>query len=103
MIEQNATWAAFVSVTMPPPFPTKPVILAAGVFHAPIPGFASAILIGRLIRYSALAWLGARFGDQAAQVIRSHYLSILAALAIAAGLFLLVRRFKRKPDSGEGR
>jgi membrane protein YqaA with SNARE-associated domain len=101
MIERNSTWAAFVSVTMPPPFPTKPVILAAGVFRAPIPSFAGAILVGRLIRFSALAWLGARFGNQAAQVIKSHYVAILAALALAVALYFLIKRFRR--DSGSAK
>jgi membrane protein YqaA with SNARE-associated domain len=102
MVEQNATWAAFVSVTMPPPFPTKPVILASGMFRAPIPAFASAIFVGRLIRFSALAWLGARFGDQAAKIIKSHYLSILACLAVAVVLFMLVRKIRSRAATGVG-
>ena len=96
MIEDNATWAAFMSVAMPPPFPTKPVILAAGVFRAPLTSFSVAILAGRLLRYSALAWLGARFGDQALQVIKAHYLAILGVALCAVAAVLLVRRLRKK-------
>ena len=96
MIEENATWAAFMSVAMPPPFPTKPVILAAGVFRAPLAPFSMAILAGRLLRYSAIAWLASRFGDQALQVIKSHYLAVLAVVLGAAAAVFLVRRLRRK-------
>ncbi len=95
MVERNATWAVFMSVTMPPPFPTKPVILAAGALNAPLVSFAAAVLIGRLVRYSALAWLGARFGDQAAQVVKAHYLSILVVLLSAVLVIMLVRLLRR--------
>jgi membrane protein YqaA with SNARE-associated domain len=96
MIERNSTWAAFMSVAMPPPFPTKPVILAAGVFRAPLPSFSAAILAGRLPRYSALAWLGARFGDQALQVVKTHTLAVVAFVLCAVAAVLLVRRLCRK-------
>ncbi len=100
MIERNATWAVFMSVVAPPPFPTKAVVLAAGAFHASLVPFVVAVLIGRLLRYSAMAWLGARFGDQAAQVIKEHYLSILGVLVAAALAILLARRLrKRRPEA----
>lgn len=95
MIERNATWAVFMSVAMPPPFPTKAVVLAAGAFRAPMTSFTIAVFVGRLVRYSALAWVGARFGDQAAQVIRAHYLSILGVLLGFVLAILLVHRLRR--------
>ncbi|HYK89194.1 MAG TPA: VTT domain-containing protein [Acidobacteriota bacterium] len=100
MVERNATWAVFTSVVMPPPFPTKAVILAAGAFHAPLGSFTVAVLIGRLVRYSAIAWLGARFGDQAAQVIKAHYIAILGVLLGAVLVFLVSRRTRRKGSRG---
>jgi hypothetical protein len=51
------------------------------------------VFLGRLVRYSTMAWLGVRFGDQAAQVIKSHYAWILIFLAAFALLFLLARRY----------
>src|SRR5512140_1266846 len=39
LMEKNTGWALFMSVTMPPPFPTKPLILAAGVFRIPVISF----------------------------------------------------------------
>ncbi len=99
MIEGNAAWAVFTSVVVPPPFPTKAVILAAGAFRAPVASFTVAILAGRLIRYTLMAWVGARFGDQAARVIREHYLSILVVVLATVLVILAVRRIrdKKKP------
>lgn len=93
-IEANAVWAVFVAVTAPPPFPTKPVVLAAGVFRTPLASFTVAVLGGRLIRYSLMAFLGSRFGDGAAQLIKARYPVILAALAGIVLLILLVRHYR---------
>jgi len=94
-VEKNATWAVFLGVIAPPPFPTKPVIAAAGLFQTPLFPFIGSVLAGRLFRYSIIAYLGARFGDQAAQIIRSHYLVVLASLVAVALAVLLTRRLLR--------
>jgi membrane protein DedA with SNARE-associated domain len=48
--------------------------------------FATAVFTGRVVRYSALGYLGYRFGDQAAQAVRTYYPQVLL---VAAGLLLL--------------
>ena len=97
-VENNAFLAVFLGVVVPPPFPTKPVILAAGVFRTPLASFSMAVFTGRILRYSAMAYLGSRFGDQAAQVIRSHYVAILLVLAGLILLILVARRFLRRAN-----
>lgn len=93
-LDQNAFAAVAAGVAAPPPFPTKLVILAAGAFRVSQTKFANGVLAGRLVRYSVLAILGASFGDQAADVLRSHY-PIFALLLIGALiLFLLLRHFR---------
>jgi membrane protein YqaA with SNARE-associated domain len=95
LMEKHTSWAVFMSVTMPPPFPTKPLILAAGVFRVPVMSFAISVALGRLLRYGVIAWIGARFGDHAAAVMKDHYLLIVGVLlAITAALFI-TRRFRR--------
>jgi len=94
MIEQHAAWACFLAVMSPPPLPTKPFLLAAGALRAPLGTFALAVFGGRVIRYSLVAWLGARFGSEAAQVMREHYLLMIAVLAGAAAAILVAKRFK---------
>ena len=99
-VDRNASWAVFLAVTLPPPFPTKPFILAAGACRAPLLPFTLAAFAGRMIRYTALAYLGARFGDRTAQVIRSQYPSILLGLAGVAGILLTVYLLRRRRRDG---
>ena len=102
-VENNAFLALFLGVTVPPPFPTKPVILAAGIFRTPWVTFCSAVFVGRLLRYGVMAYLGFLFGTQAAQIIKSQYPTMLLALAGLAFLMLLARRLLRpraKPEAG---
>ncbi len=94
-VEENGFLAVLIGVIAPPPFPTKPVILAAGLFRTPLPTFSAAALFGRLVRYGALAYLGCRFGDQAAQIIKNRYPLILATLVCFTLLVLLARKVLR--------
>jgi len=94
-MDEYGAGAVFVSVLAPPPFPTKPVILAAGVLQTPRVRFAIAVLAGRVLRYGIEGYLGARFGDQAAAVLRQN--SPAAGLALAALVLagLLVRHLRK--------
>jgi membrane protein YqaA with SNARE-associated domain len=97
-IRDHSFLAVFLAVLAPPPFPTKAVVLAAGVLRIPIISFGSAVFIGRLVRYSAVGYLAARFGNQTARVISSHYPAILLVLAAIVVLFLLSRRLFRRTE-----
>lgn len=87
-LEPRAVSALFVAVLAPPPFPTKAVILAAGVLRVPYSRFTLGVLPGRLVRYGAMGYLGARYGDQGMEIIRRHY--PLIGLAVLALLVLIV-------------
>jgi membrane protein YqaA with SNARE-associated domain len=85
-VTRHAFWALLVCVMLPPPFPNKPLVLAAGVVGTRLSVFATAVFTGRVVRYSALGYLGYRFGDKAAQAVRTYYPQVLL---VAAGLLLL--------------
>lgn len=85
-VTRHAFWALLVCVMLPPPFPNKPLVLAAGVVGTRLAVFATAVFTGRVVRYSVLGYLGYRFGDQAAQAVRTYYPLVLL---VAAGLLLL--------------
>jgi len=94
-LDRNAFTAVLAAVMAPPPFPTKLVILAAGAFRVRPIRFANGVLAGRLLRYSLLAYLGARFGDRAADVVREHYPAfglLLIAIVIVVILICWLRR-----------
>jgi membrane protein YqaA with SNARE-associated domain len=90
-MQEYGVWAVFAAVMAPPPFPTKPVILAAGVLRAHTLRFAASVFAGRIVRYSLLGYLGARFGDESAKIIKAHYPEIFLALLCVILLVVLVR------------
>jgi len=94
-IDRNAFWAVMVAVLAPPPFPTKLVILAAGAFRVRVARFTLGVLVGRSLRYLVAGYLGARFGDQAAEVLKEQYPVISLVLIIGVLLFILYRRFRQ--------
>ena len=104
-MQEYGAWAVFAAVMAPPPFPTKPVILAAGVLRAGRLRFAASVFAGRMVRYSLLGYLGARFGDQSAKIVKSHYPEIFIALLCGILLIVLIhclrnRKIIEEPNSG---
>ena len=87
-MQDYGIWIIIAAVIAPPPFPTKLFILAAGVLRTSKIHLIAGVCIGRLLRYSALGYLGAVFGDDAAGIIREHY--PVLSLALVAGLLLVV-------------
>jgi membrane protein YqaA with SNARE-associated domain len=95
-LDQNAFAAVFAAVIAPPPFPTKLVILAAGACRMRLPALAAGVFAGRAVRYGLEAWLGARYGNDAAAIIRQHYPVVGAVIAGAIVLFLAISYLRKK-------
>lgn len=93
-MQEYGIWAILAAVIAPPPFPTKLVILASGVLRIGKIRFLTGVLAGRLIRYSLLGYLAARFGDHAAQVLKTHY-PVFSLILIAVIVLILFIRSKR--------
>lgn len=87
-MKEYGIWIIIASVIAPPPFPTKLVILAAGVLRTSRLQLLAGVFIGRFLRYTLLAYLGAEFGNEAEQLIKAHYPGI--SLVLVGGLLLLV-------------
>jgi membrane protein YqaA with SNARE-associated domain len=95
-MQEHGIWAIIVAVVAPPPFPTKLVILAAGVLRTGKMRFAAGVVTGRLLRYSLVGYLGAAFGDEAAQVLKAHYPAISLALIGVILLIILIRSLRSR-------
>ena len=91
---EYGTLAIIAAVLAPPPFPTKAVILAAGVLRIGKLRFASGVFAGRLLRYSLLGYFGAKFGEKSAQILKAHYPSISLVLIAGILLILLIRKMR---------
>jgi membrane protein YqaA with SNARE-associated domain len=94
----------FVTVALPamlpPPFPLKVVVLSAGAFEMRWTHFLFAMIIGRLVRFAALAVLTIEFGlgivTLFRTVVRRHPLITILLVLVIAGVFVLVQRLRRK-------
>ena len=77
--------AILVPSLLPPPAPFKVFILLAGVFRVPIWKFSLALVIGRGVRFFAIAVLAAKYGQQAVDFLHEHQRT---AGLVAAGVVL---------------
>ena len=95
-LERNDFVAVLVASLLPPPAPLKVFVLTAGVLRINALNFGLALLLGRGLRFTADAWLGARYGVQAQDLVR-HNLgwASLAAVILIVGLVLLQRWWKK--------
>ena len=93
--DEYGIWIIIVSVIAPPPFPTKLVILGAGVLRTSRMQLISGALIGRMLRYSVVAYLGAEFGNDASRLIRENYPIVSIVLVVVFLLVILVRRINK--------
>ena len=94
--------AVAIPALLPPPFPIVPMLLAAGALQYPTKKFLGALAVGRGIRYTIIAYLGARYGHGIISFFSQYYLPtliILIAASVATGLFgLYAYKKKRKHD-----
>jgi membrane protein YqaA with SNARE-associated domain len=85
-MDRGGVWAVIAGVIAPPPFPTKLLVLAAGVLRTGKLRFASAVFAGRFVRYSIVAYLGGRFHSAASNVLKENY--PLISLILICGILL---------------
>jgi membrane protein YqaA with SNARE-associated domain len=91
-----------IPAILPPPMPMVPFIFAAGAMQYSVGKFIAAMALGRIIRYSVLAYLAARYGRQMRTFIAHSgnpaLFIALGLVALAIGIFVFIRFGKRKPN-----
>lgn len=92
--------AAAIPALLPPPVPTTAFLFAAGALQFPIKKFLTALALGRIIRYTLLAFLAARYGRQILVFVRQHgypvQLTIIGSILIAVSVLLYFLLGKRQ-------
>jgi membrane protein YqaA with SNARE-associated domain len=94
--------AIAIAALLPPPVPMVPFLFAAGAMQYSVGKFLVALAIGRVVRYSFLAFLAAHYGRQVLTVMSQlgHPVLItviaLIAAAIAALLLILARKHNKR-------
>jgi membrane protein YqaA with SNARE-associated domain len=100
--EKQEFLALLIPSMLPPPTPWKLFVFGAGVFEMKTRDFLAAVLLGRLIRFSVLAYLTLRYGPGMVHVLsdvaRRHIAGLMLGIGLALlGLLILgVRQIKRK-------
>jgi membrane protein YqaA with SNARE-associated domain len=94
--------AVAIPAILPPPFPIVPMLLAAGAMQYPTRKFLTALAVGRGIRFTILAYLGAHYGRSIVRFFDQYYWPVLIALiafSVLGGLYALYE-YKRRQKSG---
>ena len=96
--------AIAIPALLPPPMPMIPFVLAAGATKYPLKKFLAALTLGRIVRYSILSLLAARYGHDIISFMRHHghpaVLAVAAVATIAAVVFLVLRYGKKGKAGG---
>ncbi len=87
-LQRHGVISVLIPSLLPPPSPFKIFVLLAGVVGISAAKFATAIAIGRGIRYVGLGWLAVRFGSRATTYVAEHGTAVSLALVgiLGAGL-----------------
>jgi membrane protein YqaA with SNARE-associated domain len=92
--------AIAIPALLPPPVPMLPFLFAAGAMQYPMRKFLFALTVGRIVRYTLLAFLAARYGRQILAFISQHahpaQFIIVGLIATVAAVFFFVFVGKRQ-------
>jgi membrane protein YqaA with SNARE-associated domain len=97
--------AIAVPALLPPPMPMVPFVIAAGALQYSPRKFLAAMSLGRLVRYSIFAYLGAVYGRKIFAVVLAHgevALDVTIGVCVAATIIFVLLRFKRKREALAG-
>jgi membrane protein YqaA with SNARE-associated domain len=91
--------AVFIPALLPPPFPLVPFLVAAGAMQYSRKKFLTALILGRAIRYTIVAGLGAHYGKPILSFFSQYYkpaVLTLVGLAVVGIIVSLVGYLRRK-------
>ncbi len=99
--ERRGFFAVAVPALLPPPFPIVPFLLGAGGLQYPRRKFLAALALGRGIRFTIAAGLGAIYGSWIVGFFARYYklaLLTLIAFAVIAGALALVQYLRYRKE-----
>jgi membrane protein YqaA with SNARE-associated domain len=91
--------AIAIPAILPPPFPFLPSLLAAGAMQYSQKKFLAALVVGRGLRYTILAYLGFHYGRHILRFFNQYYkpaLAILIGLAVIGTVLSLIQYLRHK-------
>ncbi len=98
--------AIAVPAVLPPPFPITPFLIAAGAMQYPLRKFLAALAVGRIVRYTILGYLAARYGRKVIGFIAKHgdpvALAVTGAVIVTALVVFFFWRRSRTSERAAG-
>jgi membrane protein YqaA with SNARE-associated domain len=91
LVRRYGALAVLVPAILPPPFPFKIFLLAAGSLGLPYARFLAAIVVGRTIRYFGEAYVAVRYGEEAMSFLHANARNVVLAAVVLVSGFLVVR------------
>jgi membrane protein YqaA with SNARE-associated domain len=95
--------AIAIVALLPPPAPMVAFVCAAGAMQYSMKSFLMALTLGRVVRYSLLAFLAARYGRLVLTVISQHghpvLIAVIGLIAVAMAALILILVSKRKKQT----
>jgi membrane protein YqaA with SNARE-associated domain len=95
LIDRYDVLSVLVASVLPPPFPFKLFVVSAGVFRLEAVRFTIAIAAGRAFRYLLEAYLAARYGQHAKELLARYYPGIGVGLALLIVIVFVIRQLKQ--------
>lgn len=89
--------AVAVPALLPPPFPIVPFLLAAGAMQYSRKKFVAALGLGRAVRFTIVAGLGAIYGRHIVRFFSRYYkpsLFVLIGLAVVGGVLASIQYYR---------
>ena len=88
--------AVLIPSMMPPPWPWKIFVFAAGVFEMRIANFMLAVLVGRMVRWIVLSILVLKLGPGAVDMVARHALPAVIIVGVLAVLGFVLWWMRKK-------
>ncbi len=90
-VRRNGFVTVLLAALLPPPFPFKIIIFAAGALEMPLSVFIPAMLVARLIRFFGEGILAVKYGPAALPYLLAHKVGMaVGGLAIGLAFYLAV-------------
>jgi membrane protein YqaA with SNARE-associated domain len=100
VFERFERWGFFavaVPALLPPPFPFVPFLLAAGAMQYSRKKFVAALALGRAVRFTIVAGLGAIYGRHIIRFFSRYHkpaLFVLIGLAVVGGVAAIIQYYR---------
>lgn len=95
--------AVAIPALLPPPFPIVPFLVAAGAMQYPRKKFLAALALGRGVRFTLFAFLGAHYGRHIVRFFSQYYrpaLAVVITMAVVGGILGLVKYLQVRKARG---